>query len=291
LRLGFFQPATQTARLVLVPSLVPRENLGNAVAITSLTFNTARIIGPALSGVMIATMGAGYSFAVNAASYLFVIASLMAMTVPPHVRVADSRSFWSSVGSDIVEGGRYAFTHADLRAAIGLIAVSSVLTWPLSDLMAGIVDAQLGRGVAALATMTSAQGAGAICAGLFIAQRDTHEDALRMGVIAMIFLGLALAAFGITTTFWVAVPLAALIAFLGVITSIGTQTTTQMVSDDRMRARTISTWYTVTRVGVAAGALILGAVASVAGFTVPLVAAGVLTSAAGLAFYRTRPKA
>ncbi len=287
---GFFQPATQTARLVLVPSLVPRENLGNAVAITSLTFNTARIVGPALSGLMIATMGAGYSFAVNAASYLFVIASLMAMTIPPRVLEEDTLTFWSSVWRDIVEGGRYALTHTDLRAAIGLIAVSSVLTWPLSDLMAGIVDAQLGRGVAGLATMTSAQGAGAICAGLFIAQRDTHEDALRMGVTSMIFLGVALVAFGFNTTFWIAVPLAALIAFLGVITSIGTQTTTQMVSDDRMRARTISTWYTVTRVGVASGALILGAVASVAGFTVPLVAAGVLTSVAGLSFYRARSK-
>lgn len=287
---GFFQPATQTARLVLVPSLVPRENLGNAVAITSLTFNTARIVGPALSGLVIATMGAGYSFAVNAASYLFVIASLLAMNVPPRVREADSLSFLPSVWRDIVEGGRYAFTHADLRAAISLIAASSILTWPLSDLMAGIVDTQFGRGVAGLATMTSAQGVGAICAGLFIAQRDNHEDALRMGGISMIFLGLAVAAFGISTTFWVAVPLAALIAFLGVITSIGTQTTTQMVSDDRMRARTISTWYTVTRVGVASGALILGAIASVAGFTLPLVAAGVLTTVAGLTFYRARPQ-
>jgi predicted MFS family arabinose efflux permease len=276
---------------VLVPSLVPRENLGNAVAITSLTFNTARIVGPALSGLMIATMGAGYSFAVNAASYLFVIASLIAMTIPARAREPDTLSFWPSVWRDIIEGGRYALTHADLRAAISLIAVSSVLTWPLSDLMAGIVDTQLGHGVAGLATMTSAQGAGAICAGLLIAQRDTHEDALRMGVISMIFLGLALAAFGLTTTFWIAVPLAALIAFLGVLTSIATQTTTQMVSDDRMRARSISTWYTVTRVGVASGALLLGAIASVAGFTIPLVTAGVLTTVAGLVFYRARPKA
>ena len=285
---GVVQPATQTARLVLVPSLVPRENLGNAVAITSLTFNIARIVGPALSGLLIATMGAGYSFAVNAASYFFVIASLMAMTLPIRTREENTRSFWSSIWNDIVEGGRYAATHADLRAAIGLIAVSSLLTWPLTDLMAGIVDVQLGRGVAGLATMTSAAGAGAICAGLFIAQRDNHEDALRMGTIAMILLGLVFVAFGFNRTFWIAVPLASLIAFLGVITSIGTQTATQMVADDAMRARSISTWYTVTRVGVALGALILGAVANVAGFAAPLAVAGGLTFFAGIAFYRAR---
>src|SRR5690606_27658405 len=145
-------------------------------------------------------------FALNAASYLGVIASLMAMTVPPRASdAAAARSFWTSVWNDIVEGGRYALTHADLRAAIGLIAVSSVLTWPLSDLMAGIADAQLGRGVAGLATITSAQGVGAICAGLYLAQRENHETALRMGVVSMIFLGIALAAFGLTTVFWIAV--------------------------------------------------------------------------------------
>ncbi len=289
---GIVQPATQTARLVLVPSLVPRENLGNAVAITSMTFNTARILGPMLSGFMIATVGAGYSFALNAASYLGVIASLLAMTVPPRAPDPTSaRSFWRGVWTDIVDGGKYAWTHADLRAAIGLIAISSVLTWPLSDLMAGIVDTQLGRGVAGLATMTSAQGVGAICAGLYLAQRDNHETALRMGVVSMIFLGIALAAFGLTTVFWIAVPLAAVIAFLGVITSIGTQTATQMVADDRMRARTISTWYTVTRVGLASGALILGAAANITGFTIPLVAAGGLTCLAGLYFHHSRKHA
>lgn len=285
---GIIQPATQTARLVLVPSLVPRENLGNAVAITSMTFNTARILGPALSGVLIATMGPGYSFAVNAASYLGVIASLMAMTVPPRAPHPHSGpSFWASVWTDIAEGARYAWTHKDLRAAIGLIACCSVLTWPLSDLMAGIADKQLGHGVAGLATMTSAQGVGAICAGLFVAQRSSHDDALRIALICAIINGFALIAFGFNTAFVLAIPLVAGIGLLGVLTSIGTQTITQMVADDRMRARTISTWYTVTRVGLALGALIQGAIANVTGFSFPLVLAGVLTLAAGLFFYRS----
>lgn len=282
---GIIQPATQTARLVLVPSLVPRENLGNAVAITSLTFNIARIVGPAISGVMIATIGAGYSFASNAASYLFVIASLTAMTVPPRAREARSAgSFLESVWTDIAEGAHYVWTHKDLRIAIGLIACCSVLTWPLSDLMAGIADKQLGHGVAGLATMTSAQGVGAICAGLFVAQRNNHENALRIAVTCALLSGLVLILFGFNRSFVLAVPLIAGVGLLGVLTSITTQTVTQMVADDRMRARTISTWYTVTRVGLASGALIQGSVANVTGFTFPLVLAGVLTLAAGAYF-------
>ncbi len=282
---GIIQPATQTARLVLVPSLVPRENLGNAVAITSLTFNIARIVGPAISGVMIATIGAGYSFAINAASYLFVIASLTAMTVPPRAQEARSAgSFLESVWTDIAEGAHYVWTHKDLRIAIGLIACCSVLTWPLSDLMAGIADKQLGHGVAGLATMTSAQGVGAICAGLFVAQRNNHENALRIAVTCALLSGLVLILFGFNRSFVLAVPLIAGVGLLGVLTSITTQTVTQMVADDRMRARTISTWYTVTRVGLASGALIQGSVANVTGFTFPLVLAGVLTLAAGAYF-------
>lgn len=286
---GLVQPMTQTARLVLVPSLVPRENLGNAVAITSLTFNTARIGGPALSGIMIATIGPGYAFALNAVSYLGVIASLIAMRIPPHVPDTGPRQgFWRAAWTDIVEGGRYVATHTDLRAAVGLIATSSVLTWPLSDLMAGISDHQLGRGVAGLAILTSAQGVGAICGGLFIAQRENHENALKNTMICMIACGLGLIAFGFNTVFWIAVPLAAVIATLSTIISISTQTTTQMVANERMRARTISTWYTVTRVGLALGALLLGTVANLTGFTFPLVMAGLMTVAAGLYFHRAR---
>lgn len=286
---GVIQPATQTARLVLVPSLVPRENLGNAVAITSLTFNIARIMGPGLSGLAIATVGAGYSFAVNAASYFGVIASILAMQIPPQAAKApDTRPLRAAVWTDIVEGARYAATHTDLRAALSLIAVSSLLTWPLSDLMAGVVDTKFGLGVAALATVTSAQGAGAICAGLFIAQKNNHENALRMGVVSMSLLGLTLVAFALNTSFLIAVPLAAAMSLLGGITSIGTQTATQMVADDRMRARTISTWYTVTRVCVATGSLTMGAIAQFTGFALPLALAGGLTFITGVYFYRNR---
>jgi MFS family permease len=285
---GIFQPATQTARLVLVPSLVPRENLGNAVAITSLTFNIARVLGPGLSGLIIATMGAGYSFAANAVSYLFVISSLVAMKIPARdAQESSTQAFWASVWNDIIEGARYAFTHADLRVAIILIGWCSILSWPLGDLMAGIADVQLGRGVEGLAMLTSAQGAGAILAGLFVAQRNAHEDALRISIACTIGGGVALIAFGLNTTFWVALPLVAALNLLMVLASIGTQTVTQMVADERMRARTISTWYTITRVGLAVGALIQGAIAQVAGFTMPLVLAGALTVATGVYFYRS----
>jgi len=286
---GLVQPMTQTARLVIAPSLVPRENMGNAVAITSMMFNMARIGGPALSGLMIATVGAGYAFALNAVSYFGIAASLLKMRIPPRSHTpAVARNFWHAVVGDITEGVRYTFTHADIRAAVLLITSCSLLTWPLSDLMAGIVDENLGRGVAGLAIITSAQGVGAICAALFLAQRNSHHDVHRLGVYCTIAAGVALIIFGFNKVFWVAVPLAAFIATMNALTSVGSQTTAQMVADDRMRARTLSTWYTLTRVGIAFGALIMGAVAHATGFTFPLVAAGVLTVASGVYFARLK---
>lgn len=285
---GLFQPMTQTARLVLVPSLVPRENVGNAVAITSLTFNMARIGGPAVSGILIATVGPGYAFALNAISYLGIIASILVMRVPPREHeVPATQGFWRAVRTDIVEGARYTFTHTDLRMAMALMAVTSMLIWPLGDLMAGIADLKLGHGVAGLAALTSAQGIGAICGGAFLAQRNNHDNALRTSLICMIIGGLAMIAFGFNKVFLFALPLAAVIAMMNTLSSVGSQTTTQMVADERMRARAISTWYTVTRVGAALGALILGGIANVTGFTFPLVMAGALTLSAGIYFLRS----
>jgi predicted MFS family arabinose efflux permease len=138
--------------------------------------------------------------------------------------------------------------------------------------------------------MTSAQGVGAICAGLFVAQRSNHEGALRIGLICALLNGIVLIVFGFNKSFLVAVPLVAGIGLLGVLTSISTQTVTQMVADDRMRARTISTWYTVTRVGLASGALIQGTVANVTGFTFPLVLAGLTTLGVGFYFHRAHKR-
>ncbi len=280
---GLIQPLIQSARLVLVPSLVPRENLGNAVAITSMTFNVARIIGPALSGLMITSIGAGYSFLTNAVSYIGVIAALAALKLPPHVPRVD-RHPWAGIWGDLTEGWRYTFSHEILRWVIPLITFGAAALWPLTDLMAGIVAENFNRGAGGLAILTSAQGVGALVGGLCLASRKQHADLHHLMVRAMVANGLLVALFASMPVFWAAVPVLVANGLFSVVVGSGSLTVTQIASTEAMRGRTVSLWYLVTRVGPALGGMVLGSLASLLGFRIPIIAAGFATAAVATVF-------
>ncbi|MHB1204506.1 MAG: MFS transporter [Rhodospirillaceae bacterium] len=280
---GVIQPLIQSARLVLVPTLVPRENLGNAVAITSMTFNIARIIGPALSGLLITSIGAGYSFLVNAVSYIGVIAALASLKLPPHVH-QEGRESWHGIWQDLVDGWRYTFAHPTLRWAIPLITFVATLLWPLTDLMAGFAGGTFGMGAGGLAILTSAQGLGALIGGLYLASRTDHGDLHRLMVWAMVMNGLLVALFASMPVFWAAVPVLLINGMFSVVVGSGSQTVTQMASTDTMRGRTLSIWYLVTRVGPAMGGLLLGSLASLMGFRIPIASAGLIVAATAAVF-------
>jgi MFS family permease len=288
---GFVQPLMQTARLVLVPTLVPREDMGSGIAITSLTFNLARIVGPALAGVLITTIGAGYAFAFNALTYLGVIAALVSLTLPPHEPARRIHaSVIGGVWTDISEGVRYTFSHPTLRWVIPMVALASSLIWPIGDLLAGIADQEFSRGAAGLAVLTSAQGIGAIIGGLFLAQRG-NKNIEGVFIGAMALNGLFVAAFAITKVFWLAVPLLMLSGVFGVIVGVGSQTVAQTNADERMRGRTLSVWYAITRFGPAMGALGLGTASQAFGFTGPVFLAGFVVATTAAIFIVRRRKA
>jgi MFS family permease len=288
---GLIQPLIQTARLVLVPTLVPRENVGSAVAITSMIFNTARIIGPVISGVLIAAVGAGYSFAFNALSYLFVIQALRSLKLPAHQPpVRRHVSLLPGIWADFKEGWRYTFTHPTLKWVIPVVMTACTLTWPVADLLAGIADQEFGRAVGGLAAFTSAQGIGAILGALFLAQRKESAGIDLIFVRGVVLNGICVALFAVTKNFWLAVPLFAVNGMFMVMTGAGSQTVIQTHAAEHMRGRALSIWYTLTRTGLAVGALLLGILSSVFGFTWPIFAAGAITSAAAYLIWRRRDK-
>jgi len=286
---GFIQPLIQTARLVIAPTLVARANVGHAIAATSMIFNITRIIGPALSGALIASIGAGYSFALNAVSYLFVIRAMMALKLEPHKPAPAQRiSLASSMWADFVAGWRYTIAHPTLKWVIPTIVTAGMLTWPVGDLMAGIADHEFGRGVAALAIFTSAQGLGAIFGALYLVQRKDSTGIEKIFRRCIMLNGIFVAIFAVTKIFWLAVPLYAVNGMFMVMGGATSQTVIQSQAAEEMRGRALSIWYTATRAALALGAITLGALASVFGFTAPLLAAGVLTFLAALLMGRGR---
>jgi MFS family permease len=290
---GVVQPLIQTARLVLVPMMLPKERVGNAVAITSLIFNSARILGPAVSGVIITAVGVGWSFALNAFSYVGVISALGALRLPAHGIGVRRAGAWSGMINDMAAGWRYTLKHPLLGWFIPVVGVASTLTWPIGDLMAGIADEVFQRGAGGLAAMTAAQGVGAIFGGLLLAQRPTAEGLSRIVIGAMIMSGVCLSVFALMDErfYLAALAVLAVMAFFGVMVGVGSQSLTQTVVDDAMRGRSLSVWYTITRAGPAIGALGLGSLATTFGFEGPLFAAGALSAlAAVLTLFIRRPQ-
>jgi MFS family permease len=286
---GLVHPLIQTARLVIVPSLLPREHLGQAVVISSLTFNAARIIGPAIAGPLIAGVGAGWAFALNSLTYVFAIVSIVWLVLPAHQPRAPLQMpllhlFWN----DFINGWRYTFAHPTLQWVLPVIFVTAMMTWPISDLLAGITESQFDRGVGAFAVFASAQGIGAILGGLFLAQRKGLADSQAMFVRTTILNGAFVIAFALTDIYWLAVPLYATHGMFMVMCGATSQTVVQTAVSEDMRGRTISIWYTLTRVGLAAGALILGTLANMFGFAGPLCAAGLITAVTAAVIWRRR---
>jgi len=279
---GVVQPLIQTARLVLVPMIVPKDRVGNAVAITSLVFNTARILGPALGGVIITSVGVGWSFVLNAVSYAGVITALLSLHLPAHGTAIRRGAAWAGMFNDMAAGWRYTLKHPLLGWFIPTVGIASMLTWPIGDLMAGIADEIFNRGAGGLATLTAAQGIGAIFGGLLLAQRPTADGLSRLVIGAMVMSGICISVFSLMDagTYFIGVVVLAVSAFFGVMVGVGSQSLTQTVVDEAMRGRSLSVWYTITRAGPAIGALVLGALANTFGFEGPLFAAGAITAAA-----------
>jgi len=290
---GVVQPLIQTARLVLVPMMLPKERVGNAVAITSLIFNTARILGPAVGGLIITSVGVGWSFALNACSYIGVISALASLDLPAHGIAIRRGAAWAGMFIDMTAGWRYTLKHPLLGWFIPTVGIASTLTWPIGDLMAGIADTVFNRGAGGLAALTAAQGVGAILGGLILAQRPTADGLSRLVIGAMVMSGICLAVFSLMDAelYYVAIVVLAVSAFFGVMVGVGSQSLTQTVVDDAMRGRSLSVWYTITRAGPAIGALVLGTLASKFGFEGPLFAAGALTAtAAALTLFIRNPQ-
>jgi MFS family permease len=286
---GLIQPLIQTARLVLVPTLVPKENVGNAVAMTSLMFNIARVIGPALSGILIASFGAGFSFAFNTATYFFVIAALVSLKLPPHQPPPPSGvALLPGIWADFTEGARYTFAQPTLKYMILLVTVAASLTWPVGDFLAGVVDHEYGRGVSALAIFTSANGFGAAIGGIYLAQRKhgPGSGTERLMIVSVMLNGFFTAAFALTKNFWIAVAMFGMTGMFLLTGGAASQTVVQTTAADHMRGRTLSIWFTLTRIGPALGALTLGVFSNWLGFTAPFCAAGLLTAAAAIYVWR-----
>lgn len=236
--LGVVNAFDGTARQTFVKDLVGKEDLMNAIALNSATFNTSRLIGPALAGLALATVGAGWCFLLNGLSFLAVIVALLRMKLPAFVPPARRGPLVAEIG----EGLRYIRHDPIVLPVIGLVVVSSVFGFSYNALLPAYARDVLQVGAQGLGLLSTAVGLGALVGALWVASsgRSQHKGWLLTFGSLLFPVMLCLLAF--TDTFAVAL-LVLVGAGLGFMVQNATANTlVQTTVPDDLRGRVMSVY-------------------------------------------------
>ena len=254
--LGAANAVNQPARLALIPALVDRANLPAAVAINSLVFNSARFVGPAIAGLVIARGSVGLAFAINSATYLAFLAALARLDVAPGERAEPRRRH--ELVADTLAGYLYALRHPGIGRMISLFAVTSFSLRGFIELFPGCADAVFGRGPNGLAWLTATVGIGAVAGGLWMVRRPGIQGLTALIIGHTFLVAISVLGFTATDNYWVALACVFLCGVSLVTPGISAQTLIQSAVDPAMRGRVLGFYGMLFRGGPAANALFMG---------------------------------
>ena len=252
---AFDTPARQAFVVEMVDD---RADLANAIALNSSMVNGARLLGPSIGGAIIAAVGEGWCFAIDAFSYLFVIASLIAMRVTLAGRRERAEAH---VLQDLRDGWQYVIRSAPIRTALIVLAIVSTMAMPYSVLMPAVVTEVLHGGPNALGLLMTASGVGALAGALYLAQRKSVVGLGKVVMYATLVFGVGLIGFSLSRTELLATAILTLVGGGFMLQLAATNTVLQTLVDDRLRGRVMA-FYTMAFFGSAPiGSLLAGVVA------------------------------
>ena len=256
--LGVVNAFDVPARQAFVVEMVGQEHLQNAIALNSSLFNGARIVGPAVAGVLVAAIGEGWCFFANGVSYIAVIAGLLLMRLEP--RPGQPKP--GSALAHMVEGFEFAWRTRPIRALLLQLGVGSLMGMPYAVLMPIFADRILHSGPRGLGFLMGASGIGALGGAIALAmRRGLHGMGRRMAYAAACF-GSCLILFSFSRSFWLSVALLVPAGFAFITQMASTNTLIQSMVPDRLRGRVMAV-YSMMFMGMAPlGALGAGFTAS-----------------------------
>ncbi len=284
--LGCINAMDMPARQSFVVHLVEdRAQLPNAIALNSLLMNATRFIGPALAGVVVASLGEPVCFLLNALSYLAVLLALRG------IRARAAGGSTTPALKALKEGLSYAFNHPDIRTCLLLIATLGFLVTPYAVLMPVYARTVFGGDAGTFGTLISSAGAGSLVASLQLARRGSTEGLRRNVSIAAVVAGVALAAFALNSRLLLAYPILMVLGFCMITAIAGGNTMIQTWVRDDMRGRVMAT-FSMSFLGTAPlGSLAAGSLAHAVGVRPTVLALGLMTTAIGLVHaYHLRQK-
>jgi MFS family permease len=255
---AFDMPGRQS---FLVQMVDDREDLANAIALNSSMANGARLVGPAIAGLIVAKWGEGWCFLIDGVSYFAVIASLLAMRIKP----LDAKRVKASMLVQMREGWDYVSGFMPVRTTLLLFATVSLMGYSWSVLLPVFAAQVLHGGAHTLGWLSAAAGIGAVTSAATLALRKSVRGLPRMVQLSTSMLGVALICFGFSRVLWLSLLLMVFVGFGMLQTASASNTIIQSLVTEDKRARAMS-YYTMAFFGMAPfGSLLAGVLAHVFG--------------------------
>lgn len=267
---GLGQSFGGPAYSALLPTLVPAEDLANAIAMNSIQFNLARVLGPALGGLAYATVGATWCFTLNGISYLAVIASLAMI----QVKFVPQKSK-EPILKSMKEGLRFIREREGLPALVFLAFFTTALGFSLTGFLPVIIQTVFHRGPQTYQLLLVCSGAGSVVGALIVAASEKLKEQGFAVLLTLIGLGASITGFALSR--WL--PLSCLLLFMSGVAIMASASLmlslVQLIVSDHMRGRVMSVYNLAFRLGIPVGSLTLGKVIPIIGVSPALAIAGV----------------
>lgn len=270
LGLGVVNAFDSTSRQAFVSDLVSNNQLSNAVALNSASFNSARLVGPAVAGVLIAAIGSGWVFIINAASFLAMLGALSMITTK-HVR-AESGERRESQLRQLSAGFRYVMERRDILVIFVMVFLVGAFSMNF-PVMSSTMAVEFGRGAADYGLLSSILAIGSLTGALLAARRPAAR--MRVVIISVGGLGIVSLLGAFMPTYWL---FASTLVFFGLATSTMLTTANgfvQTTSDPAVRGRVLALYMAILMGGTPIGAPLVGAAADALGARSTFVISGV----------------
>ncbi len=279
---AFDTPARQAFVVEMVDD---RADLANAIALNSSMFNASRIIGPTIGGLIIAAVGEGWCFMIDAVSYAAVILSLLAMRLPAR----EAARTGTRMLEELQSGVRYVFGFAPVRALLLNVALVGTMGMPYAVLMPVFAAKVLHGGPHTLGLLMTASGLGALLGTIYLASRHTVVGLGKVIIAATLLLSAGLIAFSFSHVLWVSLVALPFVGAGMMLQSSAANTILQTVVSEELRGRVMA-FFTVAVLGTQPiGSLVAGVLADRIGAPRTILIGAIACIAAAAWFAYRRP--
>jgi MFS family permease len=286
--LGSIASVEIPTRQAFVPDMVEREaDLGNAIALSSSLASGARLIGPAIAGIIIATIGASWCFLIDSISYVAVIAALLAMKITTRRRETPvAHSAWGQ----LKEGFDYSFNSLPIRSILLLLALVYFMGTPFIALGPILASEILGGESDVFGFLMTTSGIGALIGGVYLSSRQEVKGFAKLLAISPAILGIALIGFSLSRVLWLSLLMVLLVGFCLMVQNAASNTVLQTILENDKRGRVMSLHAVASESMVPFGNLFAGALAIHIGATNTLAIEGIFCLIGSFLFTKYLPR-